>query len=164
MAKGRKPLPASLHLIKGNPSKLRFNTLQDSSRVPVEIPEPPEHLMPEALVEWNRITVELEKLGLIARIDRAALGVYCQAYARWAKVEIKLRDKGDDALVDQTPSGYQQISVLLQISTRAVEQMHKFLAEFGMTPSARSRVNISPQQDMFGDESQKPGKEKGYFT
>ncbi len=67
------------------------------------------------------------------------------------RAEKRLKKEGEDALIDVTPSKYQQISVWLQISNRAVEQMHKFLAEFGMTPSARNRVTVTPQQDLFGD-------------
>jgi len=157
-------------LAKGNPSKKRFTTLSDGTRVPIEIPSPPAHLLPEALIEWDRITVELEKLGLIAAVDRAALAVYCQAYARWVEVETKLQTLNDplrpdlNPLVERTPSGYQQMSVLLQISNRAVEQMHKFLAEFGMTPSARQRVTICPQQDMFTDDKTPQQGAKAYFT
>lgn len=163
-------MPSVVHLANGNPSKKRFTTLTDGTRVPIEIPEPPAHLLPEALIEWNRITVELQKLGLIALVDRAALAVYCQAYARWAECETKLQMLNDptrpdlNPLVERTPSGYQQISVLLQISNRAVEQMHKFLSEFGMTPSARQRVTLNPQQDMFNNDNTPQQKAKDYFT
>lgn len=149
--RGPKPKPAHLHLINGNPSKKRLSVLQDGTRVPVEIPEMPSHLDSEARKEWKRISVELLKLGLIAKVDRAALAVYCVAYSRWVRAERKLKSDGDDALIGITPSGYQQLGVWLQISNRAVEVMHKFLAEFGMTPSARNRVSVNPQKDLFGD-------------
>lgn len=149
--RGPKPLPANVHLLKGNPSKKHFSVLNDGQRVPVEIPDMPNHLDAEARKEWKRISVELQKLGLIAAVDRAALAVYCVAYSRWARAEKKLKSLGDDGLIDVTPNDYKQISTWLQISNRAVEQMHKFLAEFGMTPSARNRVSVNPQQDLFGD-------------
>lgn len=47
----------------------------------IEIPGCPKHLLPEARKEWKRITPELEKQGLISRMDRTALAMYCQAYA-----------------------------------------------------------------------------------
>lgn len=162
--RGPKPLPGNVHLINGNPSKKRLGALIDGAQVPVEVPDPPSHLSDEALCEWRRISVELEKLGVIAKVDRAALGVYCQAYGRWAQAEKKLGELGDDGIVEKTPSGYKQIGVWLQVSNRAVEQMHKFLAEFGMTPSSRSRVTINPQFDLFDDgaKPKKPGTT--YFT
>jgi P27 family predicted phage terminase small subunit len=111
--------------------------------------------------EWRRISPQLEKLGLITQMDRAALAVYCQAYARWADTEAKIKKLGDDGLIEETPSGYKQISVLLQISNRAAEQMHKFMAEFGMSPSSRSRVTPSPQMELFNKDNQSGAKK--YF-
>lgn len=151
--RGPRPLPDNVHLLNGNPSKKKLAVLHDGSRIPVEIPDCPTHLCPSAKKEWKRISVELERLGLIAKIDRAALGVYCQAYARWETAEKKMRKLGDDALIYKMPSGYEQTSAWLQISNRSVEIMHKFLAEFGMTPSARSRVSVTVQQDLFNEPS-----------
>lgn len=150
--RGPKPLPANVHMLRGNPSKLPLSQLMDEVRPPVEIPTCPRHLLPAARREWARISKELRMLGLVSQIDRAALAVYCQAYARWAQAEAKIAEmngadeKGEAGLIGYTPSGYQQMSVWLQISNRAVEQMHKALCEFGMTPSARSRVTPSDPQ------------------
>lgn len=156
MKRGPKPLPDNVHLINGNPSKKRLAILDSGARVPVEIPDCPAHLSPEAKKEWKRISVELEKLGLIAKIDRAALAIYCQAFGRWVYAEKKLKELGDEGLTYTMASGYQQIGVWVQISNRAVEIIHKFLSEFGMTPSARSRVNVTLQQDLFAkDDSSK---------
>lgn len=152
---GPKPLPKNVHLLMGNPSKLSAAALfDDCIRPATEIPKAPDHLSPEALEEWDRITVELEKLGLVSQIDRAALAVYCQAYGRWVHAENQLTELGDKGLIDYSPNGYKQISVWLQISNRAVDQMKSFLTEFGMTPSARSRVTpSSPQGDLFGNDN-----------
>jgi P27 family predicted phage terminase small subunit len=154
--RGPRPLPDNVHLLNGNPGKKRLAIFDSGKRIPVEIPDVPTHLTPGAKKEWKRITVELEKLGLIAKIDRAALGVYCAAYDRWATAELELKKMGIAGLIYTLPSGYQQTSSWLNISNRAVEVMHKFLAEFGMTPSARSRVNVTLQQDLFGDDNHTP--------
>lgn len=149
--RGPKPKPAHMHLINGNPSKKSLAALQDGTRIPVSVPNMPKHLDRVAKAEWIRISEELRKLGLVSEIDMAALAVYCVAYSRWVKAELMLKKEQEAALIETTPSGYKQIGPWLQISNRAVEQMHKFLAEFGMTPSARNRVTISPQGDLFGD-------------
>ncbi len=159
--RGPKPLPANVHRLRGNPSKKSTGELLDEVRPPVEVPACPDHLLPDARKEWRRITPLLEDLGLIAKIDRAALAVYCQAYAKWRQAEIKIGELNEKDPVKMpgsigvTPSGYEQMSVWLQISNRAVEQMHKFLCEFGMTPSARSRVTPSDVQPWL------PGMEPG---
>lgn len=165
--RGPKPLPANVHLLRGNPSKLPMHQLA-GAQVPVEVPAAPAHLLPEARREWKRITVELEKLGLVAQIDRAALAVYCQAYGRWVQAELKLKElakadeHGERGMIDTTPSGYKQMGVWLQISNRAVDQMEKFLSHFGMSPSSRSRVTVNPQQSLFDDEPGNPAD--SYFS
>ena len=159
---GPKPLPKNVHVLQGNRSKLPARALFDDKILPVtEIPEPPDHLSPEAVEEWNRLGVELAKLGLISQIDRAAFAVYCQAYGRWVHAErmIQAAD-GITGLITTTPNGFQQMSAWLVISKQAVEQMKIFLIEFGMTPSSRSRVTpSSPQGDLFNDDQSDSVKE-----
>ena len=150
--KGRKPLPANVHMLRGNPSKLPPERLQGAVQPAVERPSCPDHLTVEARAEWDRITIELEKLGLLTQLDRAALAVYCQAWGRWVEAERHLAEDGDEGLTMTTPSGFRRPGVWLVISERAVEQMHRFLAEFGMTPSARSRIVKSPQLALFQDD------------
>ncbi|PUB82424.1 MAG: phage terminase small subunit P27 family [gamma proteobacterium symbiont of Ctena orbiculata] len=161
--RGPKPKPAQLHVLNGNPSKKKAHELLDAVQPDTEIPDVPAHLMPDAKIEWYRISVELEKLGLISQLDRAALAAYCQAYGRWVMAENKMQSLGDRGLVAHTPNGFEQMSVWLQISNRAQEQMHKFMAEFGMTPSARSRVTPStqlslPLEDDNSNDQKSPGR------
>ena len=156
--RGPKPLPANVHLLRGNPSKKSAAELRGTILPDVEIPAPPRHLKAEALKEWRRVSVELEKLGLIANIDRAALSMYCTAWGRHVDAENKIRELGDHGLVDQTPNGFDVQSAWLNVSNKAMEQCLKYLAEFGMTPAARARVTPSSlQQDLFnGTEHEKP--------
>ena len=151
--RGPKPLPPNVHLLRGNAShKPIGGLLDDVVRPDVEIPECPDHLTGEARAEWKLITPHLLKLGLIAKIDRAALTGYCHSWAEhvWAVRRIDAMNAddptGERGRVWNTPSGYKQISVLQSISNRALEQMAKFLAMFGMSPSDRSRVTQSDAQ------------------
>lgn len=159
-ARGPKPKPNVVHLANGNPSKKRFSDLQNGLRMPVEIPDAPQHLKGEARAEWDRITPELLRLGLIAKVDRAALMVYCQAYALYVRAQEKIDELGEIALIQSTTNGYEQIGPWMQLSNRAADQMKSFLSEFGMTPSARTRVNVTPQMDLFGDGEETEGDEK----
>lgn len=151
--RGPAPLPSNVHRLMGNRSKKAGAALTDSFSPDVSIPKPPAHLLPEAKKEWRRITPHLEKGRVISEVDRAALAAYCQAYARWVEVEKKIKELGESGLIEKTPNDYKQMSVWLQISNRAVDQMHKFMTEFGMTPSSRSRVTSSAaQSDLFEDD------------
>ena len=147
MAKpGPKPLPSNVHIMRGNPSKKPLANLSDEVRPEIEIPNCPKHLQAEARKEYKRISVELESLGLISKIDRAALAAYCSAWAEYVFCEEKIAElnKNDPlglpGYVTKTPSGYQQMSIWVSIRTRALYTMKTFAVEFGMTPSSRSRV------------------------
>lgn len=146
MKPGPKPLPPNVHLLRGNPSKKAFADLNDGMKPPVEAPAAPSHLTSDAKKEWKRIVPLLLAEGALAKIDMAALAVYCLHYARWRQAEKKIADlnRADPdnlpGLVTKMGTGYQQSSAWVHLSNRSVEIMYKFLCEFGMTPSARSRV------------------------
>ncbi|MGP6090067.1 phage terminase small subunit P27 family [Antarctobacter jejuensis] len=80
--------------------------------------------------------------GLLTLADRAALAAYCQAYARWAEAEERLKDT--PALL-KTPSGYVQQSPWLTVANKQMELMGRFMSELGLTPVARTRIQPTPE-------------------
>lgn len=161
-ARGPKPLPANVHLLRGNASKKPIADLVDGLQVEVEIPDCPPHLLPEARKEWRRITPELERYGLISKLDRSALALYCQAWARWVWAEKSLARaqklaaeamvaaeaagkpyEGGDGVVVMTPNGHMTYSPHWVIANKAMEQVNKYLASFGLDPATRGKVNPS---------------------
>lgn len=141
----------ALTLLQGNRGGKSFANLSqiDGVRPEISIPDCPAHLNDNARAEWDRVSPHLEKHGIISDLDMAALAVYCSAYSRWVEAEVNIQKSG---LTAPTPKGYLQMSVWLQISNRAVEQMDKAKNEFGMSPASRSRVTPtkSLQSDLFG--------------
>ena len=104
----------------------------------------PEHLDALGREEWNRVTPELLAIGILTQIDRAALAAYCMAWSRWVEAETNLRKTGT---LIKTPSGYPIQNPYLAIANAAIDTMRKFLTEFGMTPSSRSRIHAAPPPD-----------------
>src|SRR5713101_6600171 len=98
--RGRKPVPTTLKLLRGNPGKRPLNPDEPQPRV--EIPPCPSHLSTEAKKEWRRSAKLLAELGLLASIDRAALALYCEAWARWVQAEEALQTYG---LMVKAPNG-----------------------------------------------------------
>ena len=132
---GRKRLPSNLKILRGTNQKCRMNP--DEAEPESALPAPPEHLTSEALVEWGRVSQELYELGLLSRIDRSALAAYCQSYSRWVDAERTVAKSG---LLIKTSNGNVIQNPAVGIANKALEMMHKFLSEFGMTPSARAKV------------------------
>ena len=142
MAKtGPPPKPTALRKLQGNPSKRPFPQNEPQPRS--GIPPCPRHIQGEARKEWSRTSKELASCGLLTSVDRAALAAYCQAWARWVQAEGVLREAG---LLIKTPNGMLVQSPMLAIANRAMDQMKAFLVEFGMTPAARTRVQVQPPE------------------
>jgi P27 family predicted phage terminase small subunit len=128
--------------LEGNPGKRPLP--QDEPKPAPIAPECPKHLAKAAKDEWNRITPELEKLGLLTRIDMAALAAYCQAYARWIEAEKMIKKHG---VLVQTPNGYPVVSPYMTIINKALDHMKGFLVEFGLTPASRTRIGTAATGD-----------------
>jgi len=105
------------------------------------IPEAPAELSSAARAEWDRLAAELDALGLLTRLDRAALAAYCGAYALWAEATEAIQKYG--AMI-KSPQGFPIQSPYLAIANRQAEIMMRIASEFGFTPASRSRI-ATPQ-------------------
>ncbi len=143
---GRPSVPSKVHYLHGNPSKIPAADLHDGFQPDVELPDCPSVLKGEAAKEYRRLGEELQRYGLVSKVDRGTLAMISTEWARyvWAEEKIREANKGDPAgergLVDRTPNDYKVMSVYLQISRGAIALYLKMAAEFGLTPAARSRV------------------------
>ena len=156
-SRGPLPKPRVLKMLEGNPGKRPLHA-DGSIHPPLAIPSPPKHLGIEARKEWKRITPQLEELGLISGLDRAALALYCQVAGRLYELESAFEGQVsrlmDERKLDYpsavyeashavTPSGYAQQSVIVQLIKSHREQLNRYLAHFGLSPAARGRVQAS---------------------
>lgn len=140
--RGPAPKPTRLKIINGNPGKRPLNEKEPQ---PLKTkPKCPSWINKEAKKEWKRIAPELERLGLLTDIDTSALAAYCQAYSHWKDAEEFMTKHGT---VFKTPSGYMQQLPHVSIANNAMKIMRAFSAEFGLTPSSRTRIEIDSQDE-----------------
>jgi P27 family predicted phage terminase small subunit len=83
---------------------------------------------------------------VLSGIDRAALAAYCQAYGRWVVAERAIakmaeRDQLTEGLMIKTTNGNAVQNPLIGTANKAMADLVRYAAEFGMTPSARSRIS-----------------------
>ena len=133
--KGPPPKPTKLKLLSGTWRKDRATPGEPTPKI--EVPSPPSHLDAEARSEWKRISVDLARLGLVAKIDRAMLALYCQTWSRWVEAERELKRGG---LTVSSPNGYNIPSPYVSIATTAAKDLRGLASEFGMSPASRTRV------------------------
>ena len=144
--RGPAPKPTRMKALAGNPGKRPLNRREPQPKQ--GLPRCPAQLSEEAKREWKRISKELDRLGLLTVLDRAALSAYCQAWGRWIEAEQRLRQHG---VIVKSPNGFPVQSPYLAVANKAMAQMSKLLVEFGLSPSSRSRIQ-SPLDDEDDDE------------
>jgi P27 family predicted phage terminase small subunit len=135
---GPSPKPTNLKLLQGNPGKRALN--RNEPKPSVELLAAPDNLSDGAKTEWVRMSGILAHLGLLTAIDGTAFEAYCTVVARWRDAEEALKKTGP---VVKSPSGYPMLSPYYCVANQSLAQMRAYLAEFGMTPSARSRISIT---------------------
>ncbi len=142
MAKpGRKPKPTAKRKLQGNPGRRPLPKNEPQPRKPAGIPRAPQHLDKLAQKEWRRMAKELHPLGLLTNIDLTALAAYCASFSIWIDAQKQIQKHG---VLIKAQSGFPMQSPYLAISNRAMTEMRKWMVEFGLTPSSRSRVEAKP--------------------
>jgi P27 family predicted phage terminase small subunit len=106
-----------------------------------EMPPPPGFLDDVAVMEWHRVGPELIEKELLTVADMAAFTLYCINVARVVQCERVINREG---LTLETPQGFEQARPEVAIGRQAGVEVRKFCQEFGLTPSARTRVKAAP--------------------
>lgn len=141
--RGRKPKPTVVKLLQGNPGGRRLN--DEEPEAPAVEPTKPAHLSPEASEHWDYIVPQLASMGLLAQVDATALELYCETYGTWRRAQDERRERGTDYVM--TASGTESIAPWVRLARDSLQAMRQLLAEFGMTPSARSRIRVGKPSD-----------------
>lgn len=149
-ARGPAPKPTKLKILEGNPGHEKLNT-QEPRPSPIA-PDCPSWLDAEAKREWKRVSPELERLGLLTGIDMAAMAGYCASYSLYVKCKRVLHTKG---LTFKTATGYLMPRPEVAIGNRALIELRAFCVQFGLTPSARARMQLygGPGEDDGDDDT-----------
>lgn len=143
--RGPRPTPSAVKHARGT---YRADRAAGNEAVPLGLPKVSTWLRqyPDAVKEFRRLVKELAALGLAGSIDANALTRYCVLWVRWRQAEDAIkRDgyvievKGKDGEVKTViPSPYVGIARSLS------EQLDRLEQSFGMNPSARSRIDVTP--------------------
>lgn len=143
--RGRKPKPTNLKRLAGNPGHRPLNDSEPTPPAPERAPYAPRHLSDDAQKEWRRIVNALMDLGLYTDVDRVALEMYCQAYGDWLDAEQMVRKEGAVLVSEVTGNAYQ--NPWYHVANREWEKLRKMLPEFGLTPSARTRLAVDKPEE-----------------
>lgn len=116
----------------------------------------PDWLLPAALEEWERVVPLLKKANRLHQTDAAALGIYCQCYARWKEAEVWMSEHGTVATVRNDKGEVKSTFPVprMQIATKMLEKVLRYQQEFGLTPAARQRLGTEDATPKADDDEQ----------
>lgn len=159
---GRRKKSAQAHVLSGTFRDDR-HAGSEAPPAPAGVPEMPMPLEGDALGEWHRMIRRLSQLGTLSLVDDACLYQHCLLFAETEQLrsdqetargsarilEENIRDVEGPELVElfrqiaQLRKDIKGYSSSLRSNHMAARQ---YLVEFGLTPSARTRVKLPPQK------------------
>lgn len=142
-ARGPKPTPSALKVQRGT---FRADRAPAHEAQPLGKPTCPAWLNPDAKKEFRRLTRLLGAMGLLGAVDANALTRYCSTWVRWRQ-SVQLLEKSGEVTVYKDENGKAksvQPSAFASIVRGLSEELSRMEAAFGMTPSARSRIEVAP--------------------
>lgn len=133
--RGPRPEPTATLRLKGS---WRANSRPEEPVPPAGPIRCPGWIPEEAKTAWRVLAPMLEEMGVFTRADRNALTRYCVLWARWRTAEEAIEEKGSTSggrLIPEVRLAGELAAALLRL-----EQ------EFGLTPSARTRIHAEQQK------------------
>lgn len=144
--RGRKPKPTALKILEGNPG---HRPIQKEPDFGVSLLKPVKGLSKEAKKEWRRVAKILHSAGITTQADLTAMRMYISSFEKWvtakekAKIETLTTDKG-----------YEYANPYIAIERQYFKQLKEILVEFGLTPSSRARLHVTPAEEEDLEESE----------
>lgn len=137
--RGRKPKPAEVRLIEGNPGHrpVPQPVVIAGRPVPGELETPPAHLPADARDFWTATVPRLVSAGIVDRVDIPALEMLATQYARAVQARRVVAEEGHF-----TRGSMGQIieHPALKIERNATKAFQSLSEQFGITPVARVRL------------------------
>lgn len=148
MTRGRKPIPAALDKLRGQPGKRRAKPepvggALSEGKIPFVL-----RGNAEAVRAWRRFAPLLIGMGVLRQSDETALALLCLAWSDYRKAQGKIATTSEVLAVYATDAagksaaveGEFQVNPWVRLRDKAWERLVRLLPEFGLTPSARARL------------------------
>lgn len=137
-----RPKPTHLKVVAGNPGKRKLNKAEPKPRR--EIPSCPAHLSDVSKVSWGRLSVMLDRLGVLTEADGLALERLCDCYG-----EILLHSENIAlyGMVYGSTETLLKANPAVGMRADADRRFKGYLIEFGLTPAARTKVQAKTDDE-----------------
>ncbi len=141
MPTGPRPKPTALKLVSGaakaHPERMNPDEPQPMEGIPL-CPSKDRELRKV----WDYTLAQLRGMRVVTMADRDALFAYCQAVLTHRQASEMIERQG---LIVESPAGAQVANPALKIQRESATHIRAFGTEFGLTPSARTRIRVGDQ-------------------
>lgn len=135
--RGPRPKPTNLRVLHGD-RKDRINT--DEPVAPDGLPQPPYDMAEDVRAVWDYTVEQLRMMGTVSTADRDVLVCFCEAVVTHRKASKALAGTG--ILIRTRRGDAFMRNPVLQVQRDAAQTIRGLAQEFGLTPSARSEINM----------------------
>jgi P27 family predicted phage terminase small subunit len=137
--RGPKPKPTKLRILHGDEER-RIN--RNEPDVAPGRPEKLPGLTPVADALFDYVCDLLEPTGVLTKVDGLMLAILCEEYATWREAATMLNAR--DGVVTHNDLGELKRHPAAPVMSQAANIIRTLCAEFGMSPSSRSRLLAPP--------------------
>lgn len=151
-ARGPKPTPTAILQKRGSwLAKVNRN----EPLPPDDLPIKPDDMNEDSEQLWTMLEPMLANMGVLKQPDGLALQQLVSIWAEWHKYDQYLQNNPDTLEVLDNNGMIREIKLHPYVKQRSKcsDQLDKHLANFGLTPSSRSRISLDPK-----DKKKKTGK------
>lgn len=137
---GPKPRPHHLRLLtsRTDSSDVAGRPIHPQLQTKRGLPTKPDSLSPDASWMWDQIIDQWQSSNLLKPLDAAGLEVACETFARWREA---VRWRKEHALLVGGGREGARVAPYIGVEERAGKDFRAWCAEFGLTPSAETRLN-----------------------
>lgn len=146
--RGPRPLTSEVLEARGS---WRAHANRAQPEAPPGRPSCPAWLDLDAKRAWRRIIRHLEFMRILSPADRHALARYCQLWSRWKKAELFLQKYGETYPLKGENGEIKCFMPWPQVAIagKLAQALTRLEQEFGLTPSARTRIVVDPRMSRF---------------
>lgn len=152
----RLPKPTELKKLEGNRGKRRLNKQEPDPDYLQDL-SPPDWLSAIAKAEWEKHVKALRKARLITEVDTPLFAMAMQSLGNYIEAQTHLnalrQDVGSTVLVHKSSEDKMpQPNPWLIIQSMSARQFAMIAKQFGMSPAARTAIQLNPQTTLPGFE------------
>jgi P27 family predicted phage terminase small subunit len=147
MGKGRPPKPTRLKQMAGTDQPCRILPNEMEVSLLANIPDAPIQLNEYGKREYEIVCTELHSKKMLHLVDLSLVTAYANEMGLYVEMEQKLKTHGriDEFYNDENQLTKRQAKPEQRIANDALAKALKIACQFGLTPSARTRISMPDQ-------------------